>query len=136
MRAPLLIAAAVAASPLRCGPPPRDERPLSTGPYAYEAAVPIPGRPDSLRLAGIVHVDASTPDSLHGRVAVPGLAARWREARFDVVGWRVVVPLAGDSATALVHSLRRDGRTVRCHVGASSPGTFVEGRCTLRPTAP
>lgn len=132
MRAPLLIATAAAVSPLRCGPPPRDERPLATGRYAYEAVVLLPGRRDSTRLAGELSVDAATPDSLTGRVAVPGLAASWREARFDVVGYRVVVPMAGDSATALVHSIRRDGDAARCHVSASAPGAFVEGRCTLR----
>lgn len=133
MRLPLLIAAAVV--PLRCGPPPRDERPIPTGRYAYQATVPVAGRPDSLRLAGFVHVDAATPDSLLGRVDVPGLAATWREAPFEVVGYRVVVPLVGDTARTLVHSIGRDGNRVRCHVSVSAPGSFVDGRCTLR-TAP
>ena len=138
MRLLLLCASGAAAlSPLRCGPPPRDQRAILPGAYAYESVVLLPGDVDSTRFAGRLVVDRVSPDSLGGRLDAAGLDARLEDGRFEVVSYRVVARRTRDSL-ALVHAVARSGdpHAPRCHVGATRPGFFVEGRCALRLIAP
>ena len=60
-----------------------------------------------------------------------------RDGRFDVVSYRMVARRPSDSLW-VVHYIRPlgEGRTPRCTVGATRPGYFVDGRCTLRSVAP
>jgi hypothetical protein len=132
-----LALATAALLPLHCGPIPPEQRAVPAGRYSYEVAVALPGAADSTHYIGTLIVDAATPASLGGRFEVPGLERTWRDGAFDVVSYRLVADVPGDSV-ALVHHLRPlgVGRAPRCTVAATRPGAYVEGRCTLRAVAP
>ena len=129
--------AAVMAVPLHCGPLPVEQRVVPTGRYAYEVAVRLPDSPDSTYFRGTLIVESSTPDSLAAHLEVPELDRPLVDGRFDVVSYRMVARRPSDSLW-VVHYIRPlgDGRTPRCTVGATRPGYFVDGRCTLRSVAP
>jgi hypothetical protein len=131
------LALALLALPLNCGPLPVEERAMPTGRYAYEAAVRLPGDADSTYFRGTLVVDVATPESVAAHLEVPELERALADGRFNVVSYRLVGTRPADSLS-VVHHLRPlgAGRTPRCIVGATRPGFFAEGRCTLRAIAP
>ena len=133
----LAVAAAALLSPLHCGPLPIEQRVVPAGRYAYEVAVRLPDAADSTYFRGTLVVERSTPDSLTAHLEVPELERSLVDGRFDMVSYRMVANRPGDTLN-LVHYIRPlgEGRTPRCTVGATRPGYFVDGRCTLRSVAP
>ena len=123
--------------PLHCGPIPPDERAIPTGRYAYEVAVQLPGAADSTFFRGTMVVDAASPASLSAHLEVADLEPALADGHFNVVSYRLVGTRPTDSLS-VVHNLRPlgAGRTPRCTVGATRPGFFAEGRCTLRAVKP
>lgn len=132
-----LALAATLLLPLHCGPLPVEQRVVPTGRYAYEVAVLLPGAADSSAFRGTLVIDGASPDALSGHLEVPELDRALADGRFDVVSYRMVATRPADSL-AIVHHLRPlgAGRAPRCTVGATRPGYYVEGRCTLRAVHP
>jgi hypothetical protein len=132
----LALAAAMLA-PLHCGPIPPEERAIPTGRYAYEVAVRLPDAADSTFFRGTLVVDAASPTVLAAHLEVADLDAALADGHFNVVSYRLVGTRPTDSLS-VVHHLRPmgAGRAPRCTAGATRPGFFAEGRCSLRAVSP